>query len=217
MKSMTLKITLLAFVALAAFSCKNNTEKNDTALEEAAEANEAAAQYSVDTDASVIKWEGEKPTRKHFGIIKLESGNISVHEGAVEAATFNIDMNSIEVHDLEGDDRANLEAHLKGTAEGKEGDFFDATKYPKAKFELTSVDNGMVKGNLTIKDKTQAVEFPAQVNIEGDKLTIASEPFVLDRTKWGVNFGSKSIFPNLGDKFVSDDMLLNISLVANKI
>lgn len=216
MKSTLLKITLLAFITVGAFSCKNTEKEAEATIEEAAEATDMATEYTVDTAASQIMWEGAKPTGKHHGTIKLSSGTIHLNEGNVEAGEFVIDMNTIEDEDLEGDDKASLEAHLKGTAEGKEGDFFNVKEYPTAKFEMTSFENNMVKGNLTIKDKTNAIEFPATVTMEGDKMTLKSETFEIDRTKWGVNYGSKSVFPNLGDKFINDMIKITVSLVANK-
>jgi polyisoprenoid-binding protein YceI len=117
---------------------------------------------------------------------------------------------------LEGDDKGNLEAHLKGTVEGKEGDFFNVKEFPTAKFEMTGLENNVVKGNLTIKNKTNAIEFPAIVTEEGDKMMLKSEPFEIDRTKWEVNYGSKSIFPSLGDKFINDAIKITVSVVATK-
>lgn len=216
MKSTTLKITLLAFLAAATFSCKNAEKETEVAVETPAEATEAAVEYNIDPAASEIKWEGEKPTTKHFGTISLNSGVFHLNNGVVEAGKFEIDMNSINVQDLEGEYKDNLEAHLKGTVEGKEGDFFNIKEYPTAKFELTGIENNVVKGNLTIKGKTNAIEFPATVTTEGDKMTLKSDAIELDRTKWGINFGSKSIFDNLGDKFISDIMKIEVSLVANK-
>jgi|SRR5690606_21894905 len=217
MKSTFLKISLMAFIAMGAFACKNNTEKEaDVSLEEAAEATEMAVAYNVDTEASQIMWEGEKPTGKHNGTIKLASGTVSANNGTVEAGNFVIDMNSITDEDLEGEQKANLEAHLKGTVEGKEGDFFNVKEYPNAKFEMTGIENNVVKGNLTIKDKTNAIQFPATVTIDGDKMMLKSETFEIDRTKWDVNYGSKSIFPNLGDKFINDEIKITVSLVATK-
>ena len=45
---------------------------------------------------------------------------------------------------------------------------------------------------------------------------ITSETFAIDRTKWDVNYGSKSVFDNLGDKFINDDIELTVTVVANK-
>ncbi len=216
MKSTTLKITMLAFLAVGTFSCKNAEKDSEVAAEEAAEATERAVEYKIDTAASQIMWEGSKPSRTHNGTISLSSGVFHLNDGNVEAGNFVIDMNTINVEDLEGDDKAGLEAHLKGTAEGKEGDFFNAKEYPTAKFEMTGIENNVVKGNLTIKDKTNAVEFPATVTMEGDKMMLKSEAFEVDRTKWDVNFGSKSIFPSIGDKFINDAMKITLSLVATK-
>lgn len=201
---------------MGAFACKNTEKEVETSMEEAAEATEMAVTYNVDTTASQITWEGAKPTGSHHGTINLASGTVSVNNGIVEAGNFVIDMNSINDEDLEGEQKANLEAHLKGTAEGKEGDFFNVNQYPTAKFEMTAIENNMVKGNLTIKDKTNAVQFPATVTIEGDKLMLKSEAFEIDRTKWDVNYGSKSIFQNLGNKFINDEIKITVSLVANK-
>ncbi|MCB0465498.1 MAG: YceI family protein [Aequorivita sp.] len=206
----------MAFLTVGAFSCKNNEKESETALEQAAKATEKALDYSVDIDASQIAWEGSKPTGTHHGTIKLSSGTIHLNEGKPEAGNFVIDMNSINDEDLEGDQKANLEAHLKGTVEGKEGDFFNVNEFPTAKFEMTGIENNIVKGNLTIKDKTNAIEFPATINVEGDKMVLKSETFEIDRTKWGVNFGSKSIFPSLGDKFINDTIKITVSLVAKK-
>lgn len=216
MKSTTLKITMLAFLAVGTFSCKNAEKDTEVTTELASEPTEMAVEYTVDTAASQIMWEGSKPSTTHNGTIMLSSGVFHLNDGKVEAGNFVIDMNTINAEDVQGDDKAGLEAHLKGTAEGKEGDFFNTKEYPTAKFEMTGIENNVVKGNLTIKDKTNAVEFPATVTMEGDKMLLKSETFELDRTKWGVNFGSKSVFPSIGDKFINDAMTLTLSLVANK-
>lgn len=207
---------MLAFLAVGTFSCKNAEKDIVVVADSASEPTEMAVEYKVDTAASKIMWEGSKPSKTHNGTMKLSSGIFHLNEGEVEAGNFVIDMNTINVEDLEGDDKAGLEAHLKGTADGKEGDFFNVKEYPNAKFEMTGIENNVVKGNLTVKDKTNAVEFPATVTMDGDKMMLKSETFELDRTKWDVNFGSKSVFPNIGDKFISDAMTITLSLVATK-
>lgn len=207
----------MAFVAVGSLACKNTEKEVQLEAEEAAVATEGAVEYQVDVNNSTIKWEGSKPGTVHHGTISVASGALLVNNDAVEAGKFMIDMQSIVVEDLEGDDKARLEAHLIGRVEGKEGDFFNANEFPNAKFEMTGLANNMVRGNLTIKGQTHAIEFPATVTMEGDTLVLMSDPFEIDRTKWGVNFGSKSIFPNLGDKFVSDTMKLTVSLQASRV
>lgn len=219
MKKIVLNVALVAFIGIGAISCKN--KENSAEVNEAQEVAEtsAATTYTLDTDASVIDWKGSKPTGTHNGTVQLAEGSVEVKDNSVAAGSFVIDMTSITDLDLEGDMRENLEAHLKGTVEGKEGDFFNVTKYPTASFEITSINETegktMVSGNLTMKEKTHNVTFPATISMNGNTMELKSETFSIDRTLWDVNFGSKSVFDNLGDKFISDEIELTISVVAS--
>ncbi len=212
---------MIAGVAMATVGCKNENNEAATAdAKEVAMANEEAVMYVVDTTASVIHWEGNKPTGTHTGTIQIEEGTFQANDSILQSGTFVIDMTSINVTDLEGEDKMNLENHLKGTVEGKEGDFFNVNQYPEATFEVTGITEKdgqtMLQGNLTMKEETKNVEFPVNINRTEDAIEITSEPFVIDRTKWGVNYGSKSVFEGLGDKFISDDIKLTINLKAKK-
>ena len=99
-------------------------------------------------------------------------------------------------------------------------DFFDVEKYPSAGFEITSLEEVegkmMLSGNLTLKETKNNVTFPVSITHEGDSMTLTSETFTIDRTKWNVEYGSKSIFDNLGDKFINDDIELTIKVMATK-
>lgn len=221
MKTTVLNIFTIAAIGLATVGCKNENKEAETAeAQELASATMEATTFKVDTTASVISWKGEKPTGTHNGTIKLSEGTFKANDSVVESGTFVIDMKSIEDKDLEGDDKLNLEKHLKGTVEGKEGDFFNVTKYPTGKFEVTGVTEKdgktMLQGNLTLKDVTKNVEFPVTINMNEDTMKLTSEKFYIDRTKWNVNYGSKSVFDGLGDKFINDEIELMIEIKAKK-
>lgn len=221
MKQIAIAACTATLLIFGATSCNENSKKEmNTEAQEVAEASNMAAEYTVDTNASTITWKGEKPTGSHNGTINIAKGKAFVTDGQLEAGSFVIDMTTIVSEDLEGGMKDNLENHLKGTVEGKEGDFFNVNKYPTAEFELTGVSEEggktMVNGNLRIKEKTHAISFPATVTMNGDQLTMTSETFELDRTMWDVNYGSKNIFDNLGDKFINDEMELTVTLVARK-
>jgi polyisoprenoid-binding protein YceI len=163
----------------------------------------------------------EKSLQEHIqGTIDIAEGSFYANDSIVESGTFLIDMNSITVTDLEGEDRENLEAHLKGTVEGKEGDFFNVNEYPDAQFEVTGISEGngqtMLQGNLTMRGETKNVEFPVNIDRNGDELELTSETFSIDRTKWKVNYGSKSVFDSLGDNFINDEITLTIKVKANR-
>lgn len=216
---------MIATFAVGAVACKNEgknkVEPKDA--QEAAASGEESVQYEINTEASTIEWRGTKPTGEHIGTIDIQSGTFTADQDEIESGNVTIDMESITVLDEEisDEDRTNLENHLKGTVEGKETDFFNVREYPTATFEITGVSeaNGqkMLQGNLTIKEDTKNIEFPVTTSVNGDELTLESENFVIDRTDWNVNYGSKSVFDNLGDNFISDDMELTIKVKANKV
>ncbi|SDS03914.1 YceI family protein [Gramella sp. MAR_2010_147] len=221
MKRIFLNAFVIAGLGLAVTGCKNNNKEADMAeTKEVATAEAESMEFTVDTASSVIEWKGEKPTGTHTGTIKVANGSFMANDSVVESGTFVINMNSIEVTDLEGDQKSNLEAHLKGTVEGKEGDFFNVNEFPEAIFEVTGISEEegqpMLQGNLTIKEETKNISFPVNISNDGEMMEITSEEFTIDRTKWNVNYGSKSVFDGLGDKFINDDVTLKINLKAKK-
>lgn len=224
MKKQVLNLMLIAGVSFGSISCKNESENKVEPgdAQEAAVATEEAMTYEIDTTASTIEWRGTKPTGEHRGTISVQNGQLMATNEQITSGSVFIDMNSIKVTDegMEDDQRVNLENHLKGTVDGKETDFFNVNKFPTATFEITGVteENGkkMLQGNLTLKDETKNIQFPVNSNIEDDMITLQSETFTIDRTDWGVNYGSQSVFDNLGDNFISDEMELTINVTARR-
>ena len=221
MKKVFLNAFVVASLGLAVTGCKdNNNEANVEDAKEAATAEAEAMEFKVDTSASTIEWQGEKPTGTHTGTIQVTGGTFMANDSTIQSGTFVIDMKSIEVTDLEGEEKANLEAHLMGTVEGKEGDFFNVNKFPEAKFEVTGITEkdgqSILQGNLTLKEETKNISFPVSISKDGETYSITSEEFTIDRTDWNVNYGSKSVFDGLGDKFINDDIQLKIDLKAKK-
>lgn len=224
MKKRVLNFVLVAGITLGSVSCKNDKENRvePGEAQEAAVATGEAVTYEIDTTASTIEWRGTKPTGEHIGTINIQDGSLMATNEEITSGSVTIDMTSIEVKDegMDEDDRSSLENHLKGTVEGKETDFFNVREYPTATFEITGVteENGqkMLQGNLTIKDATKNIQFPVDTDLGDEEITLESETFVIDRTDWGVNYGSQSVFDNLGDNFISDEMELTIKVTARR-
>lgn len=216
MKTSFLKIfALIAFVTFS--SCKDQAkEAETTAAENAAVAKETSVMYKANIEKSTIEWKGFKPTGSHNGTIAIAKGVVNVNDGAVESGNFTIDMNSITVLDIPADDEGN--AKLKGHL--THADFFDVETYPHSTFEVTGAKivegKTILSGNLRLKDVTNNISIPVTTSINGDTITLTSETFTIDRSKWNVKYGSKSFFDNLGDKFINDEIELKINLVATK-
>ena len=47
-------------------------------------------------------------------------------------------------------------------------------------------------------------------------MTLSTESFKINRTEWNINYASKSIFDDLKDKFVNDEIELVVKLKATK-
>jgi len=222
MKTKFISLLALAITFTSVISCKGEkkNETEATAPEEVVAPAPVASSYTVDAGASLIDWIGKKPTENHTGTLKLSTGSIQTVDDKIQSGSFTIDMNSINVTDLEGDKKAGLEGHLKGEGEGKEDHFFNVAKFPTATFEMTGVSEKegktFIEGNLTLKGITKNISFPASITTSAEEVKLESEAFNIDRTQWGVNYKSKSVLENLGDKFILDDIELKISVVAKK-
>lgn len=175
---------------------------------------EAKEKYDVNTEESKVEWLGKKVTGQHNGVIGLKGGRLEMEDEKLVGGIFTIDMASIDCTDLSGDSKGKLEGHLKSD------DFFGVATYPTATFVITkAVPQGpgkyKVVGNMTIKGKTEEIQFGADV-AEKDGKIAANATITIDRSKFDIRYGSGSFFDNLGDKTIYDDFDLTISLVASK-
>lgn len=217
MKKSMITLFTAAVLAVSLNSCKDKAKEASTTEAEAVATTEAEAQkFTADLATSTIEWKGFKPTGEHYGTINIENGVLNLEEGKLTSGTFLIDMNSIVVTDIPAEDEGNakLVGHLKNA------DFFDVEKFPSAAFEITGVNETdgktMLSGNLTLKETKNNVTFPVTVTNTDGAVTLTSETFTIDRSKWNVKYGSKSFFDNLGDKFINDDIELKITVKASK-
>jgi polyisoprenoid-binding protein YceI len=171
-----------------------------------------AVTYKVDLEKSSLTWVGKKLTGSHNGSIGLQSGNLLFDGKKLNGGNFVINMTTIK--DADKSDR--LEGHLKAD------DFFGVDKFATSTFTIKKVTPGAgtnvtVSGDLTIKGITNPISFPATVVWNSDgSVTATAEKIIVDRTKYGIKFRSKGMFPDVGDKMIYDEFELGIKLVAKK-
>ncbi len=173
----------------------------------AATATISAQQKKVNPSTSSINWIGKKVTGQHSGTINVKDGTLVFAKKKLKGGALTIDMNSINTTDLQsGKGKEDLDGHLKAD------DFFGTTKYPTAKIDFKLIaDNGKgkytVTADLTIKDVTAPIKFEMLVTGK-----TATTNLKIDRTKYGIKYGSGSFFENLGDKTISDEFDLAVAL-----
>ncbi len=221
--NIALKTTGFALAAAFAFTSCNEAPKGDSAtITDAQQAADASGQtFAVDTTDSKIRFTGNGVGKNHPGIFKLTSGNVAVANNQITGGNFVIDIKSMDLEEEGEMIEGKLRPHLMS------GDFFDADKFGTAKFEITGVTpykpsegdtslvegaNFNVSGNLTIKDQTKNITFPAHVELDDNTLK-AKGNFDIDRTQWKMNYGNDK---TLGDKFISETVNIEMDLQAKK-
>jgi polyisoprenoid-binding protein YceI len=212
MKLQLLKVILLSSFVLGSFAAHSQaSSKKDN-----------AKKITVNTTESLVNWLGKKPAGEHNGYVKLSEGTLQLAGNEIAGGSFVIDMNSIVNLDLKDENmNQRLVGHLKSS------DFFDVEKYPAASFVITKVSRlkstasgapkvtHRIEGNLTIKGISKSIVFDAHVSKAGGKFVATTESFVINRTLWNVNYQSKSIFAELKDQFINDDITLSVKLASN--
>ncbi len=134
--------------------------------------------YSV-VQGSTINWKATKVGGEHFGTVPVTDGFLSVNDKKIVGGMFTLNMQGIELLDIENE---KFENEIKN-------DFYEAEKFPISKFTITKTEfdgvKTMIFGDLTIKDKTVAIQFPATVQYEENQVRAVAS-FAIDRQLWGL-------------------------------
>lgn len=159
--------------------------------------------YVAQKDKTELKWTGRTPVKSHYGTVDLDTGEIKI-QGANISGKVVFDMKSIisEAGDA-------LDSHLKN------GDFFDTEKYPTAEIVITGYSPNNLLAELTIKGITKNINVPVLLGVQNNTIYLKGD-FTIDRTEWGIKYNSKSLFSDLGDRAINDDIEFSIDLQAQK-
>jgi polyisoprenoid-binding protein YceI len=189
MKKILATLALAATVVLQSFAPQNNSDEKEVSITK-----------------SSVTWKGYKVTGSHTGTIALKSGSLSFEDSKLVGGVFVMDMNSIACTDLDGVYKGKLEGHLKSD------DFFGVENNPTARLVFNNITGGekgvyIIKGDLTIKGKTNSVLFDLTVNEHN-----ATTALKINRAKYDVKYGSTSFFEGLKDKAIYDEFDLQVNL-----
>lgn len=231
-RHLLLQLAMLLFTASA---CDTTIKTDEAEIGEAVVKEnrvEPTEVFAVDTAQSEVTWIGSKMTGRHNGVFDIKRGELYMTNHLVTGGNIVLDMTNARATDKTIDEASNtkLTTHLRSA------DFLDVERYPTARFELTGIapldtttkkqdeaigaaryselrinnPSHRITGNLTIKDKTRSISFPARVTME-DSLLRARANFNIDRTKWGLVYRSDN---SLGEKTIYAEVNIGLHIVA---
>ena len=180
----------------------------------------AAPSYQLQSQLSTLGWAGKAVTHGHNGTMQFTGGELVVKGNAVVGGTVTVNMKTLKATDIkDAESQGKFEGHMSSD------DFFSVATYPTSTFKIVSVtpikgaakdaENATIAGDMTIKGVTQRISFPAKVGVK-DGVAAATGKVTIDRTKFGLKYGSKSFFDSIGDKAIYDTFDLTFNVIAKK-
>ena len=207
------KVALVFFIVIFYIGCDNSKSKSKVSIEKTESIILPKGEYQIDKTKSVVRWIGRTPVKFHDGTIDIQEGNFSVDDNGILNGNIIIDMESINCTDLSGGGKKSLEEHLMND------DFFSVNKFKTSKINISSEmkpNNGLIdfKGSLEIKNISNPISFKSSINKTPEGKYTASSKLTFDRSMYNVKYKSKSFFDDLGDKFINDDIEIELEIIT---
>lgn len=170
----------------------------------------------VPAESSVV-WTGRSATARHTGTLAVDQGAIRVVGGKVGGG-FSMPLDSLADDDLADPGlRALLVRHLLSD------DFLFAARHPRAEFTVVQSEfldgaapgatNYHVRGELLLRGRIEPLALPLSLAPVDGGVSLKAH-FDLDRTRWGLDYGSGRLFRRLGRHLIHDMVSLDVTLVA---
>jgi polyisoprenoid-binding protein YceI len=207
---MNSKLLLVSSFVLALAACNNDPAKGKSqavAADPVAAAPVTGVKYTFDQTSSKVEFVGAKVTGKHNGGFNTFTGTVQLvnNDPTKSQVVAEIDTSSLYA------DQEKLTGHLKSA------DFFDVTKYPKARFTSTSITAGgangashTVTGNLELHGVTKSISFPATIKAADGSVDVDAE-FAIKRKDFGL------VYPGMPDDLIKDDVLIKLQVRSKKV
>lgn len=177
-------------------------------------------EFTILVTESRIGWTGRNSNNSHFGTVNISSGHLHIADNTIQGG-FTVDMESIENINLAGNELQQvLISHLKSE------DFFLTDGFPAARFNIrggrftrepdATSPNCELAGTLDLRGVQNDLSFNATLVKWIDGRLHLSAHFDLDRTLWGITYGSGSYYQHLGMHTVFDLISIDMKIVAEK-
>ena len=175
----------------------------------------------LDLAGSKVRWLGRNLLNSHHGEVGLVAGHVDCTGDGLAGGELELDMTRLGCDDLAGSDLHDvLIDHLKSD------DFFDVENHPRAVYKIRQArwlpgaprgaPNLQVEGELTLRGTTAPLAATLTAGVDEDGGTGAQGHLKLDRTVWGVAYGSGRLFKRVGRHLVNDEIELDLRLILAK-
>ena len=173
----------------------------------------------IDLEKSSVEWLGRNLLSKHTGLLPIKSGYLEFDsQSPLCGGRIEFDLSGLTCTDLAGSPLHDvLIKHLLSD------DFFDAERHPTAVLVITQSTriaetpgslNMEVRGDLTVRGVTQSICFLASAGLTAEGHPAAQAALALDRTRWGITYGSGKLFRSLAGHLVNDRIELQVKVVT---
>lgn len=174
---------------------------------------------NLDLANSKVEWTGKNLLNKHTGVLPIKEGHLEFDAAApLVGGKLVFDLRAMTCNDLAGSPLHDvLISHLLSD------DFFDADNHPIAELTITKATriaetpgslNMEITADLTMRGVTQTICFLASAGLTPEGKPAAQAALALDRTRWGLLYGSGKFFKSLAGHLVNDRIELQIKVVT---
>jgi rhodanese-related sulfurtransferase len=174
--------------------------------------------HALDLAESKVVWIGRNLINKHWGHVALSAGQVEVREGIPVKGEVTLDMKRLTCSDLAGNPLHDVLIHHL-----ESDDFFDVARFPEARFSFDRAEgcsdragcrNLKLHGQLTVRGVTKPLVIEASAGITPEGKAALQSTFCLNRTAWGVLYGSGSFFRRLAGHLVNDEIELQLRILT---
>ena len=177
--------------------------------------------YTINTPNAAVEWKGYLLSGYfNQGTFSVSGSDLKVKEGKVTGGSFTIPISSLNVLNLAGAPKEQLEGHLKSE------DFFNILLHPNATFKITAAEpystqsttgvvsgaNYLLTGNFTLLGVTKSISFPARITVANNTLQ-AEALFTINRVDYGMSYAAD---PALAEHHILPTVDIHLKIAASR-
>ncbi|HSJ04786.1 MAG: YceI family protein [Verrucomicrobium sp.] len=174
--------------------------------------------FPLDLKESKVVWVGRNLINHHWGHVQISEGHVVFENGQPVSGAVIVDLREITCADLAGGPLHDVLIHHL-----ESDDFFDVENHPEAQFVFDKVEvcaeapgchNLKLLGDFTMRGQTHAVTVVGAAGYTPDGHAAMQATLILDRTQWGVVYGSGRFFHRLASHLVNDHIELQLRILT---